>query len=203
MNITTTIGRIKWVVIAAGCVMMSLGVHAQEVPSSQEVEDLQKQKIENYSEQTQSELDITEIVANLEYYQKHPINLNKTDYGELASLGILDDIHIKNLLDHLQTNGKLLTIYELQSIDGFDADLIAQLLPYVMVSTGEDRKLWNWKDMRKYGTHDVMFRYQRVIEKQKGYRAVADSYWIKKIIHIILDHFLWSYFLFVISYLSW
>ena len=175
MIITSTIWRIKWVVIVACCVMMSFAVSGQEVPSSQEVEDLQKQKIENYSEQTQSELDITEIVANLEYYQKHPINLNNTNYGELASLGILDDIHIKSLLDHIQTNGKFLTLYELQTIVGFDVDLIAQLLPYVRVSTGEDRKLWHWKDMGRWGMQDVMMRYQRVIEKQKGYGAVGDS----------------------------
>ncbi|MEI6123521.1 MAG: hypothetical protein WCQ95_07815 [Bacteroidota bacterium] len=155
--------------------LFQIAVHAQVNPLNQAAEEIQKQEIENYSEQTQSEIDISDMVANLEYYQKHPINLNHTDYEELAGLGLLNDIQINNLLEHIKNNGKLLIINELQTIDGFDSDLIALLLPYVFVSIPDNSRVFNFNDIFKFGTHQLMYRYQRTLQPQKGYASVSDS----------------------------
>jgi DNA uptake protein ComE-like DNA-binding protein len=147
---------------------------AQVLQDSTDAIELQKQKIENYSEQTESEWDITDVVSTLEYNIKHPINLNNADFEDLQKLGLLDDIQIKNLLDHIKKNGKLLTVYELQTIEGFDSELIEMLLPYVVVNDLGKRK-FNFRDISKFSTNDIMFRYQRILEKQKGYSDVSDS----------------------------
>ncbi|MEI6852569.1 MAG: helix-hairpin-helix domain-containing protein [Bacteroidota bacterium] len=165
----------KLPLVAAFCFILPKIASAQVVTTdTTDAENLLKQKIENYSEQTGVEMDITDAMANLEYFKKHPLNLNIAHYEDLQQLGLLDDIHCKNLLDHIHRNGKMLNIYELQAVEGFDAQLIEMLLPYVEVKDYGQRK-FNFGDIAKYGTHDLMFRYQRIIEKQKGFADVSDS----------------------------
>ena len=66
----------------------------------------------------------------LQSYQS-PVNLNRTSKEELAALFILSDKQINHLLTHIETNGKLLSIYELQAVEGFDKSTIFTLLPFV------------------------------------------------------------------------
>lgn len=148
---------------------------AQEVTPESEKEQRQQQLIENYSEQTEAELDYDDIVVNLEYYEKNPINLNRCTHDDLAALNLLSEIQINNLLQHIEKNGKLLTVHELQSVEGFNEDIINMLLPFVTVSGDINSMKLNFRDVFKYGKHDIFIRYQRVLEKQKGYEIVADS----------------------------
>ncbi len=175
MSNRTDILHITSVLLLCLCILSSVIVQAQQNPPTQAEEDIQKQKIENYSEQTESEIDISEIVSNLEYYQKHPVNLNTASYDDIAALGILNDIQIKNLLDHINKDGKLLNVYELQTIDGFDQDIITRILPYILITNNDNARLFKFKDVFKYGTSNLTYRYQRILEKQKGYQKVSDS----------------------------
>ncbi len=150
-------------------------VFSQEVEPDSTLDEQQIQRIENYSEQTGAEIDYTDMLADLEYYMKHPVNINNADYEDLAALKILNDIQINNLLNHIRKNGKLLSIYELQSVDGFDAELIARLTPYITIGAVSDKASFNFKDLFRHGKSDVFIRYQRVLEQQKGYVNVSDS----------------------------
>jgi hypothetical protein len=148
---------------------------SQEVEPDSTTDEQQIQQIENYSEQTGAEIDYSDMLADLEYFLKHPVNINKAGYEELAALKILNDIQINSLLEHIEKNGKLLSVYELQSIRGFDAALITQLLPYITIGGEAERTAFNFKDLFKYGKNDVFIRYQRMLEKQNGYIKVPDS----------------------------
>lgn len=87
--------------------------------SNEQVDEQINQNIELISEQTQSEDgDLSNLTENWTYYKSHPLNLNKAKREELADLQLLSDIQINNLLKHREKNGNLISIYELQSIDG-------------------------------------------------------------------------------------
>ena len=91
-----------------------------------------ERRIEAIAETNEDEnLDYTTLLDDLGYFYDHPINLNNTTVSELMLLHILTDVQIKNLLEHIRKNGKLLTIYELQSIRGFNLQLIFEVLPFV------------------------------------------------------------------------
>ena len=78
-----------------------------------------QQKLENIAEDMQSEdQDYSNLIETLNYFRKHPINLNSTNKEELQQLVLLDELQIQNLLDHIDKSGNLISIYELQSIDG-------------------------------------------------------------------------------------
>ncbi|MBL0048033.1 MAG: hypothetical protein IPP32_08065 [Bacteroidetes bacterium] len=131
-----------------------------------------QQRIENAAENAENEeTDYTILLDELQYYQEHPINLNYTDRDELSKLELLSDIQINYLLKHIDKNGKLMTIYELQTIEGFDLNLIFRILPYVKVENNFDNPHVSFSEIFKYGKFQLVSRYQQVLEQQLGYYA--------------------------------
>jgi DNA uptake protein ComE-like DNA-binding protein len=135
-----------------------------------------QQKLENVAESTQSEdADYTDLVEALSRFAEHPINLNHTDREELEQLQLLNDIQINNLLVHINKNGNLITIYELQSIKGFDLQTIRKILPYVRVTDNFGTANFNLKEMFSRGQNMVMLRYGQTLEKQTGFTPIDSA----------------------------
>jgi len=133
------------------------------------------QNVELLSEQLQSEDgDLSSLTDTWNYYRNHPVNLNKATKDELEELQLLNDIQINNLFKHRAKNGYLISIYELQSIDGFDLASIKKILPFVYVSDNFNAAFFSTKEMFKDGKHEFVTRFQRIMEPQAGYN-VSDS----------------------------
>lgn len=140
------------------------------------VDDPLRQQIEDLSENLGSEnVDLTTLVENLKYYQEHPLNLNSATREELQEFMLLSDVQIDNLLTHRNRFGSLMSIYELQSIDGFDLASINKILPYVRVADNTNAGHFSFNEMLKNGKSEIIIREQRVIEEQKGYTPIDSA----------------------------
>lgn len=153
--------------------ILPLQTLAQE-PDNPVKEDDDEQKIEKIATDTDGDLDYADLLQELDYYLKHPLNLNTAKASDLQNLYMLNDIQISNLLTHIEKNGKLLSVYELQAVDGFDNVVINSILPYIKVSN-EGASKFNIKDALTYSNHDLFIRYQRVLEEQTGFSDISDS----------------------------
>lgn len=122
-----------------------------------------------------SDADYTTIFDKLYYFFSHPLNLNRANLNELEELGLLTSIEINNLLKHIEENGKLMTLEELQTVDGFDDELIKLILPFVKVSTNVDNAQLSFKELFKNGESQLFIRYVDVLEQKKGFSPVSDS----------------------------
>lgn len=143
--------------------------------SNEQVDELINQNIELLSEQLQSEDgDLTNLTEAWTYYKNHPLNLNRVKREELVDLLILTDIQINNLLQHREKNGLLISIYELQSINGFDLNTIKKITPFVYVSDNFNSAFFSTNEMFRDGKHEFVTRFQRILEPQAGYN-VSDS----------------------------
>ena len=94
-----------------------------------------EQLIEQISEETDEELDFTELYESLEYYYKHPININNCRKEDLEELHFLNSFQIEKLFQHIEKNGKLLSYLELQSVRGFDMQTIENLRSFSAISS--------------------------------------------------------------------
>ncbi|MEX1189367.1 MAG: helix-hairpin-helix domain-containing protein [Bacteroidia bacterium] len=139
-------------------------------PSNQNVIE---KKIENLAENTSEDVDYTNILENLTFYQEHPLELNTARADELELLLLLDDFQIANLIKHREKYGKLLSVYELQAVDGFDLNTISMLLPYVKVSRDLNRLNISIKDVFKYASNELFLRVTENIEEQKGFSPIS------------------------------
>lgn len=139
-------------------------------------ENVIQQQLENIAENTNNEdADFTNLLDQLAIYKEHPINLNSTTPDDLRQLPYLTDIQIAALFRHIERNGRLITIYELQSVTGFDLETIKRILPYVYVTDNFSSGNFSLKEMFKYGKSTVLLRYMRVLEQQEGFRPVDSA----------------------------
>jgi hypothetical protein len=132
-------------------------------------------KIENIAQSTDEILDYSDLIDDLKYYAENPININYASASDLEKLFFLSGMQIFNLIAYRETFGHFLTLFELQSIEGFDPETIQKILPYVMVSEQKPVIGFSFKDLLNYGHHEAILRYQRVLQDQQGYAPVSDS----------------------------
>lgn len=136
----------------------------------------QENQMEDIADNLQNEeADLSDLTEILQGYRKNPINLNSTSKETLQSLGLLNDIQIANLLAHKEKYGDLISIYELQSIDGFDIATIRLIYPYVTTKPGLSYLSFRFKHMILNSRREVIIRGQQVLEEQRGFSAIDSA----------------------------
>jgi hypothetical protein len=155
---------------------LSNKIIAQDTISNKIDDSNIQQQLENIAESTLNEEDdYNNLLEGLIYYREHPINLNNTNKEELQQLHILNDLQINNLLEHIEKNGNLIIIYELQTINGFDMQTINKIIPYVRVSNNFNSPHFNIKEMFNKGENIVILRSGQILEKQKGFTPIDSA----------------------------
>lgn len=150
---------------------------SQEVPPAINTNEEQRveERIENLAQTADENTDFTEITDQLRYFSENPLNLNHASETEVTQLGLLTDFQVKNLFMHIKTHGKLIAVEELQTIEGFDAETITNILPYVQVRESYELNRETFNKILKDGEHTLILRTQRILEKQDGFIAPEEG----------------------------
>ena len=123
------------------------------------------------------DINYEDVYETLFQFYRSPLNLNTASREDLESLFVLSELQINNLVKHINTNGKLLSIYEIQAIPNFDQTTIDRLLPFVFVHPAglyiDARPLWQ-RILRERENNYLMMRYDRLLQEKKGFTA-ADT----------------------------
>lgn len=105
----------------------------------------------------------------------NPLDLNKATYEQMADLYVLSQYQIKQFLDYRKRNGELLSIYELQAIEGFDLETIQKILPFVVVGestfAADTRSLL--QRILSEENNYLLVRHSRIMEEQRGFRRLT------------------------------
>src|SRR5688572_3367852 len=148
---------------------LSIQAQAQEFPRRGVNLDLFVQEL--FSQQQDKDLPYEDIYENLLQFYQNPINLNHTNREELSSLFILSEVQITALFNHINRTGGLLSIYELQTIEGFDLITINKLLPFVTVTEmglHTDRRPLLKRILAEENNY-FLARYDRTLQTKKGF----------------------------------
>ncbi|MCK9618281.1 MAG: helix-hairpin-helix domain-containing protein [Lentimicrobiaceae bacterium] len=144
-----------------------------QVPVKQPI--INEQALEDWAQTKETEFDSDEITTFIEYYSQHPLNVNSATEEELHRIPFLNDMQIYNLFAYRNIFGNLLSIYELQCIEGFTPGDIENILPFIYVGTVR----FGYGKIFSYsaGKHSRQFSvfYQRGIEKQSAYVTPSDT----------------------------
>src|ERR1039457_5402429 len=65
-------------------------------------------KLESIAEQTDNYIDYSTMIDHLNNYKDHPINLNFASREQLQEFGLLNEVQITSLLNHIKQFGKLI-----------------------------------------------------------------------------------------------
>lgn len=143
------------------------GLFSQNDPPSYSI-DLE-QFVERIFQVQDANIAYEDVYESLLLFYTNPLNLNRASSDQLASLYILSPAQVWAFMDHRERLGDLLSIYELQSIEGFNLTLIQDLLPFVRV---KENKLDNrplLKRIVEESNNYLLLRHTRTVESQRGY----------------------------------
>lgn len=141
-------------------------------PDGSDIQDI----IENNAQITETEsFDYDAGIDELENFKDRPINLNRATAEDLNDFPLLNAQQISALLDHIERFGKLLSVYELQGIPGFDILLINRMLPYIKVDNDVKDVVVPIKKLLSKGSFVWVTRYRQTIEKAEGYKRTDGS----------------------------
>ena len=133
--------------------------------------DLDRLTQELFAEIQSDEVPDEDVYETMLQYYQTPINLNTATREELRSLLLLNENQITTLLNHRQANGDLLSVYELQSIEGYDLRTINRILPFVGVqASGRNSARGTlWQRIAREDNNALYLRYERVLQQRQGY----------------------------------
>ena len=145
--------------------LLTYGCFLTLICTAQEPPPVTQQQLENLEAE---ELKDDALLQNLSFYQKHPLNLNEATKEDLQVLRLLNALEIDNFVRYRTAFGKLVHIYELQAVPGFDVQTIRNLLPYIFAGPVMNVKE-TFLSRLKGGDSYVLFRAARTLETSKGY----------------------------------
>ncbi len=134
-----------------------------------EVETIEEGLLEYIAENAEEELDFSEVTEHLRTLQQNPLNLNKASKEQLGELYILNPLQISHLLYHRETTGAFHSIFELQGVEGFDAQVISLLQNFVTVEEDFPYSDLSLKMLWEDADQELMLRYGRTLDKAAGY----------------------------------
>jgi len=128
-----------------------------------------EQQLENITENNEDqETEDDSYLQQMVQFIKNPIALNEADVADLNQLRILTPIQIQNFILYRNLVGKLIDVYELQAVPGWDIGTIQKIRPCISVST-QVSFAGTLKSRIKKGEHIILFRLSQVPERSKGY----------------------------------
>lgn len=159
MNFRVIVLSILWVIPNFAC--------------AQADDDLSLEQIMEYiAENVSEEQDYSEITERLNFYSKHPIDINRAMEEQLKDLMFISPLQINNLIKHREESGQFQDVLELQSIEGFNNETIRWLRKFVVVTGTELLSGISFKTIIRDGDHDLLIRFGRILQKQNGFIAL-------------------------------
>jgi hypothetical protein len=136
-----------------------------------------QQQLEEYAEANEKEeVEDENRLQQLEYFRKHPVNLNSAGKEDLEALIFLNSLQVFHFLEYRRILGELIDIYELQAVPGFDLRTINKILPFIKIESTE--KLSGIVSRLNEGKHQLILRWSKTLEKSKGYDLTINDHFL-------------------------
>jgi hypothetical protein len=146
-------------------------VYTQQVPAQTE------QQLENLTEALEEDIEDDNYLMHLQYFLKHPLNINSAKEEDLRLFKFLTDLHIQSFLNYRRLFGNFISIYELQAIPVWDVETIKQLLPFITISQFVELHVLFRKRFQE-GEQFILFRGTRTLENKRGFNRSLRSHFL-------------------------
>jgi len=78
---------------------------------------------------------IAAFIDKLQELNEKPVRINSADEPELSRLFFLTDFQVKALLDYVHSTGRIVSIYEIANIAGFNRELVSMMTPFISLDS--------------------------------------------------------------------
>jgi hypothetical protein len=139
---------------------------AQEKPSKESFESLVESILEQFDET--ENIDLSSLLDDLEYFYENPLNVNTATEADFLKLQLFNQIQIEKLLEYRQKTGTIFSIFELNTIEGFDRDFLERAEPFLSFEPNSANQS---KTKKHYISQQLLARATRVLQEQQGYKS--------------------------------
>ncbi len=145
----------------------------QQLPEEKRLnlEDL----IEEIARNSDLDIDYTLLYEDLLYLEENPVNINTATQEDLQRLRFLTEFQARSLVAYIQQHGPILSLFELQLIEGLDPETIRMLIPFIMIEQAKPAEQEPLLRSINKGKHQLIIRGDRILEEKKGYASISDS----------------------------
>ena len=143
--------------------------------STEALNQLLIEQVERLAEDSDEDIDFEDLLENYIFFSENPININSTEVMQLVELRLLNVFQYEELQKYRRYYGDFMFLDELEMVEGFDEQTLAIIRPVVCIEKDQSNDKLTLNKMARYGKHQIVGRYEQILEKQQGYQPIDDS----------------------------
>ena len=167
----------RWILIILS-LSLALFAKAQiaiDTLSTEALNNLLIEQVERLAEDGDEDMDYEDLLENYIFFSENPVNLNSEEPLRLVELHLLSIFQYEELQKYRRYYGDFLFLDELEMVEGFDEQTLAIIRPVVCIEKDQSNDKITLNKMARYGKHQMVGRYEQVLEQQQGYATIDDS----------------------------
>ena len=167
--------RLVFLILSLFVVTFAKAQIAVDTLSADALNELLIEQVERMAEDSDDDIDYEELLDYYIFLSDNPINLNSDEVVRLVELHLINAFQYEELKKYRRYYGDFLFMDELEMVEGFDAQTIEIIRPLVFVGQDKSKDRITLSKLARYGKHQLLGRYEQILEKQQGYLPTTDS----------------------------
>ena len=143
--------------------------------STEALNQLLIEQVERLAEDSDEDIDFEDLLENYIFFSENPVNINSTEVMQLVELRLINVFQYEELQKYRRYYGDFMFLDELEMVEGFDEQTLAIIRPVVCIEKDQSNDKLTLNKMARYGKHQIVGRYEQILEKQQGYQPIDNS----------------------------
>ena len=167
--------RLALIILSLFAVTFAKAQIAIDTLSTEALNELLIEQVERLAEDVDAEIDFEDLLDNYIFFSENPININSDEVMQLVELRLLSVFQYEELQKYRRYYGDFMFLDELEMVEGFDEQTLAIIKPVICIEKDKSKDKLSLKKMGRYGKHQIVGRYEQILERQQGYAPIDDS----------------------------
>ena len=167
--------RLALLILSLFVVSFAKAQIANDTLSAEALNQLLIEQVERLAEDNDDDLDYEELLDNYIFLSDNPVNVNSDEMMRLVELHLLSAFQYEELQKYRRYYGDFMFLDELEMVEGFDEQTLAIIKPVVRIEKDQGKDKVTLSKMARYGKHQIVGRYEQILEQQQGYAPISDS----------------------------
>ena len=167
--------RLILIIVSLFIVLFAKAQIAIDTLSTEALNNLLIEQVERLAEDGDEDADYEDLLENYIFLSENPVDLNSEETMRLVELHLLSVFQYEELQKYRRFYGDFMFLDELEMVEGLDEQTVAIIKPVVCLGKDESKDKITLNKMAHYGKHQLVGRYEQVLEQQQGYAPIDDS----------------------------
>ena len=167
--------RLVFIILSLSFTLFAKAQISIDTLSTEALNQLLIEQVERLAEDSDEDADFEDLLENYIFLSENPVNLNSDEIMQLVELRLITIFQYEELQKYRRYYGDFLFLDELAMVEGFDDQTLNIIRPVVCISQDQSKDKLSFNKMARFGKHQIVGRYEQILEEQQGYAPIDDS----------------------------